>query len=61
LPNTLATIYGISFLSLDTDEGNWIWIFLSLIISTAFGTMLVYLFVRKIWTYLSEGNMNIKE
>jgi|TARA_B100001964_G_scaffold193885_1_gene217235 magnesium transporter len=60
LPNTLATIYGIPFLPLDTAGKNWIWIILSLIVSTIFGTMLVYYFARKIWSPINEGNVNIE-
>jgi len=59
LPNTLATIYGIPFLPLDINGGDWFWIILSLIISTAFGTTIVYLFVRKVWTPLQETNLDI--
>tara|TARA_B100001971_G_scaffold151589_1_gene140718 strand:+ start:355 stop:1413 length:1059 start_codon:yes stop_codon:yes gene_type:complete len=61
LPNTLATIYGIPFLPLDTIEGNWIWIILSLILSTVFGTILVYIFVRKIWKPISEEKIDINQ
>jgi magnesium transporter len=61
LPNTLATIYGIPFLPLDTTGGNWILIIISLVMSTVFGTMLVYFFVKKIWKPLSEGNADINK
>ncbi len=60
LPNTLATIYGIPFLPLDTAGKNWVWIILSLVVSTVFGTMLVYYFARKIWSPINEGNVNIE-
>jgi magnesium transporter len=59
LPNTLATIYGIPFLPL--VEGDWILIIVSLGVSTIFGTIFVYFFVRKIWKPLSEGNIDISK
>jgi magnesium transporter len=49
LPNTLATIYGIPYLPLDSNSDIWIWITLSLGIITGVGTWFVYYYVKKIW------------
>jgi magnesium transporter len=49
VPNTLATIYGIPYLPLDTKGGNWPIIIVSLLISTILGTVVVYYYVRRIW------------
>jgi magnesium transporter len=51
IPNTLATIYGIPYLPLDSHGGAWQLIATSLTISTIIGTISVYYYVRKVWNY----------
>ncbi len=57
LPNTLATIYGIPYLPLDTTGKNWVVIVLSLVIITVLGTWVVYYYVKKLWKPSSENAM----
>jgi magnesium transporter len=55
LPNTLATIYGIPSLPLYGDS--WIWITVSLALSTIFGTWIVYYYVKKVWKPATEASI----
>jgi magnesium transporter len=57
LPNTLATIYGIPFLPFDPEGGNWIFIALSLALSTVLGTWIVYYYVKRVWKPATESSL----
>lgn len=54
VPNTLATIYGIPYLPLNANGNDWIFMIVSIILSTIIGTFIVYRFVKQTWLSTDE-------
>ncbi len=57
VPNTLATIYGIPYLPLNVNGEDWLFIIISIILSTVIGTFIVYRYVKQEWLQATELNI----
>ena len=57
VPNTLATIYGIPYLPLNVNGEDWLFIIISIILSTVIGTFIVYRYVKQEWLQVTELNI----